>query len=112
MWTDDKLGNYQDNVWKEISAEVPTTGKYRDGFLTSAPVMSFRPNAFGLYDLGGNVWEWVEDGWNTELNERVLRGGSFLDYNPAYLRSSGRPHHLPGYRSAPFGFRVVLVPAK
>jgi len=111
--TADKPGNYQDIVWKEISADMPTTGKYlRDGFLTSAPVMSFRPNAFGLYDLGGNVWEWVEDGWNTELNERVLRGGSFLDYNPAYLRSSGRPHHPPGYRSAPFGFRVVLVPAK
>jgi len=113
IWTEDKLGNYQDLVWKEISAKAPTVGKaYRDGFLTSAPVMNFRPNVFGLYDLGGNVWEWVEDVWNAEQQERVLRGASFLDYNPAKMRSSGRAHHPPGYRSPPFGFRVALVPAK
>jgi formylglycine-generating enzyme required for sulfatase activity len=109
--TADKPGNYQDTVWKEISPSMPAITNYRDGYLTSAPVMSFRPNAVGLYDLGGNVWEWVEDGWNDEQKERVLRGGSFLDYGAA-LRSSARKYHPPGYRSPPFGFRVVLVLAK
>ncbi len=110
--TEDKPGNYQDTVWKEILPDMPAIRNYRDGFPTSAPVMSFRPNAFGLYDLGGNAWEWIEDGWNTEQKERVLRGGSFYDYGSDYLRSSGRAHHPPGHLSQPFGFRVVLDPAK
>ena len=79
------------------------TGVYRK---KTMPVGSFQPNAFGLYDMHGNVWEWVQDCWNKNYNgapangsawlsgtckRRVLRGGSWFD-NPDYMRSA--PHLL------------------
>jgi formylglycine-generating enzyme required for sulfatase activity len=85
-----------------------------------APVGSFGPNGFGLYDMVGNVWEWVEDcyhyryddapqdgsAWRTgDCSNRVVRGGSW-DSNPQSLRSANRDGNTPGDRSNNLGFRV------
>jgi formylglycine-generating enzyme required for sulfatase activity len=87
----------------------------------SAPVGSFAANAFGLYDMAGNVWQWVEDCWHSNYNgaptdgsawttsgdcsRRVLRGGSWV-FNPQRLRSANRSRDAAGYQAWGTGFRV------
>ena len=107
--TQDKAGNYSDASRK---AKAPRGDgqyleDYDDGFPTTAPVMSFKPNQFGLYDMGGNVWEWCEDWFDNTQKEQVLRGTSFYDGgNHSSLLSSYR---VPGNRFNDCGFRCVLV---
>ena len=87
----------------------------------TAPVGSFAANAFGVHDMHGNVYEWVEDCWNPryaraptdgsawrsgDCERRVLRGGSW-NYNPRTLRSANRDWNTTGYRSIYHGFRVA-----
>ncbi len=67
------------------------------------PVGSFQPNGFGLYDVHGNVWEWVED---ADVSSRVLRGGSW-DLDPRGLRSASRVWGDPTLRYNYGGFRVA-----
>jgi formylglycine-generating enzyme required for sulfatase activity len=84
------------------------------------PVDSFAPNAWGLYQVHGNVWEWTEDCWNSnyggapadgsawtagDCNRRVVRGGSW-DYFPPVLRSASRSGLATGNRYYNLGFRV------
>jgi len=107
--TKDQAGNYADESWREKFPAQPWIEKYSDGYPTSAPVMSFKPNKLGLYDLGGNVWEWVDDWWNTAQKDRVLRGGSFDRSDRGPLLSSRRNHDPPGTRNYNYGFRCVLV---
>ncbi len=84
-------------------------------------VHHFAPNPFGLYQVHGNVWEWVEDVWHDSYTDdppsdgsawtigdrggRVLRGGSCID-SPQFLRAACRFSYSPGYRSSGSGFRV------
>ena len=92
-----------------------------DGHADTAPVGSFQPNAFGLYDVLGNVWEWTDDCWNGsyagaptdgspwasgDCTLRVLRGGSW-DYRPDNLRSAYRSRNSAGYRDFSIGFRLA-----
>jgi len=107
--TKDQAGNYADESWHEKFPTQPWMEKYSDGFPTTAPVMSFQPNKLGLYDMGGNVWEWVEDWWNAPKVDRVLRGASFAYDDRGHLLASYRTHHAPGSRGHNRGFRVVMV---
>lgn len=92
-----------------------------DSSLNTTPVASYQANAWGLYDMSGNVWEWVEDRWhdnykdaptdgsawlNGESNSRVLRGGSWSNY-ASELRSGYRNFNTPDERFIYFGFRLA-----
>jgi formylglycine-generating enzyme required for sulfatase activity len=58
------------------------------------PVAKKKPNAFGLYDMIGNMWEWVQDTYGANAEKRILRGGSFYNL-PRDLRVSNRLWALP-----------------
>lgn len=102
-------GNYADSATKARFTGFTVIEGYRDGFATTAPVGSFAANGSGLHDLGGNVWEWCEDKFSSDKEERVLRGGSLLHNDPRTLLSSYRLSDAPGFRDVNIGFRVVLV---
>ncbi|MEE8429699.1 MAG: formylglycine-generating enzyme family protein [Candidatus Desulfatibia sp.] len=97
-----------------------------DGYEVTAPVGSFTPNAFGLYDMLGNVFEWNEDIYgkdaygNHQRNNpvftgdgsyRVIRGGCWYSW-PAGVRCAGRSDHPPNGRDRDYflGFRLVRIP--
>ena len=102
-------------TWDEPFAD------YSDGYWGPAPVGSFVTNPFGLYDLGGNVAEWVEDCWhgsytraprdgrawvNVGCDRRVVRGG-FWGSSPKRSRSAFRLAGSPDQRGPHLGFRVA-----
>ena len=109
------------------------TGNYApnfnaDDFAKTSPVGSFKANKQGLYDMGGNVWQWCEDWYRSGMNDpgvagtlswlnddggrkkyRVVRGASWADEEPNYLLSSFRDRGNPGQRRNNYGFRCVLA---
>ena len=107
------LVNYDGNY---AYASAPK-GQYRQ---QTTDVGTFPPNAFGLYDMHGNVWEWCEDDWRENYinapingsalisgsNTKLLRGGSWI-INPENCRSAFRGSYSLGYYYYYFGFRVV-----
>jgi formylglycine-generating enzyme required for sulfatase activity len=138
-WGDDeasmgRYANVRDRAWKAKFPDVvyqPVEGGMLaenmtvatdDGHAFAAPVGSFVPNAFGLYDMIGNVEEWCQDyygeayyGSSAGRNptgpetgvQRVLRGGSWLDGTPWVCRSAFRSNDLPSDGYSTRGFRVV-----
>ncbi|HSH96359.1 MAG TPA: SUMF1/EgtB/PvdO family nonheme iron enzyme, partial [Roseimicrobium sp.] len=80
-----------------------------DAFEETAPVASFRPNKFGIYDVGGNAWEWCMDTGDTSQQNRVLRGGSWFGYSAGSLLTSYRRYAPANDRHNDQGFRVVIA---
>ncbi|MBF0456510.1 MAG: formylglycine-generating enzyme family protein [Nitrospirae bacterium] len=102
-------------TWKSFDCD--------DGYLVSAPVGSFKPNAFGIYDMLGNAWELVEDVYNAEAytklpkdnplfqgagEYRVERGGGWSN-GPLGVRVSHRAGVSPTFGHRSLGFRLVMV---
>jgi formylglycine-generating enzyme required for sulfatase activity len=79
-----------------------------DSFPTTAPVGSFSPNQFGLFDMGGNVWEWCSDSFKNSIDFRILRGASWRMRSPGDLLSSIEIGNVGHIRLTTYGFRVVL----
>ena len=128
-------GNYLDSAGvAELPASASGWGQVpgSDGYAFTSPVGTFNPNAYGLYDLGGNAWECCEDEYRADLNDeetkkafptlrnepasgatpfRVQRGASWSHYVPGFLRSAYRFYEQQAGRSDRHGFRVVLVSA-
>lgn len=100
-------------TWPMLAAHSCT-----DGFETSAPVGRFAPNRWGLHDMLGNAWEWIEDSYveyhghtpaesaHDEPVLHVLRGGSWA-YGPGQVRCAFRNVMSPTGRSYSVGLRVV-----
>lgn len=133
-WGDTLLigGQWQANIWQ---GEFPEEHQVHDGFEFTAPVKSFPPNGFGLYDISGNVWEWCGDWYQPTyysesprrnprgpadsfdpnepgIPKRVQRGGSFMcnaNYCLGY-RCATRMKGEPSSGAFHCGFRCVLSP--
>jgi formylglycine-generating enzyme len=109
------------NYWQ---GEFPSNNTNEDGFQKRAPVKSFKPNDYGLYDMAGNVWEWTADWYADDYyenspkqnptgaeagEERVMRGGSWMcagNFCTNY-RVAGRSHSTPETGLNNVGFRLV-----
>jgi gliding motility-associated lipoprotein GldK len=135
-------GNLIENLSSKVNSwegEFPVSNSKADGFEKSAPVMSFPPNDFGIYEISGNVWEWTSDWYNVNyyltlasqknisfnpkgadtafnpnnplLSEKIIKGGSFL-CNSSYCASyrvSARMATDPDSSLEHLGFRTVLT---
>ena len=126
-------GNYGDQTYLKSLPGKGWSGplaEYDDGAARTAPVASYTANRLGIFDLGGNVWQWCEDEYKASMNDpdvlkefpafqkeksddgtafRVLRAASWIVNDPLMLRSSSRISDHPERRIERNGFRCVLV---
>lgn len=129
-WGDELMdpltGGWRCNIWQ---GRFPSLNTVDDGWLTTAPASSFAPNAFGLWQTVGNVWEWCADWYSPSYygrsprenptgpdagESRVLRGGSYLchdSYCNRY-RNSARSANTPDSSMGNAGFRTVARPIR
>ena len=106
------VGNYADVTYArenpQFAVKYSVTVGYDDGYPFLAPAGKFPPNSLGIYDLGGNVCEWCEDYYSEHRRWRVLRGGSFSDFDANTLKSAFRRMSDEDSRAPDRGFRLVL----
>ncbi len=118
-----KVGNVADGTFNSKFPREYTI-KAKDGYVFTAPVGKFKPNAFGLYDMHGNAWQWCADWYRDDYYgkspaddptgpdsgcARILRGGSCAS-RPSECRSANRFMFLPDWRTNDIGFRVARSP--
>jgi formylglycine-generating enzyme required for sulfatase activity len=114
-------GKFLGNWWQ---GTFPDKNTVADGFLSRAPVRSFAPNGYGLYDMTGNVWEWTNDWFDENYyaaspkknpqgaaggTEKSIRGGSFLcaENFCSNYRVAGRSRSTPDSGMNNLGFRCA-----
>ena len=132
VWGDEQTpnGKWAANIWQ---GRFPNENTRADGFRGTAPVASFPPNGYGLYDMAGNVWEWCSDWYRPDyyaesptqnpkgppasfdptepgIPKKVLRGGSYLcsDVYCTGYRPSARMKSSPDTGLSHTGFRCVM----
>jgi sulfatase modifying factor 1 len=114
-------GIHQCNIWQ---GKFPDKNQGRDGYMGTAPVHTYQPNGYGIYNMSGNVWEWCADGFTSEYHQvtasanplfnqltarRSMRGGSYLchqSYCNRY-RVAARSSNTPESSTGNCGFRFV-----
>lgn len=123
-WGDDLNpgGEHRCNIWQ---GRFPQDNTADDGYLATAPVRAYAPNAYGLYNMVGNVWEWCADWWSASWHvppsdatridprgpdsgsNRVIRGGSYLCHHSycSRYRLSARSFNAPDSSTGHMGFR-------
>ena len=122
-WGDELGPEWECNIWQ---GDFPHQNTGEDGYLTTAPVRTYRPNGHGLWQVVGNVWEWCADRYDAGYYavsattdprgpdsgaERVLRGGSYLchdSYCNRY-RVAARSGNTPDSAMGNAGFRTVAM---
>jgi hypothetical protein len=110
-----QAGNYCDTTfYQKYKEKYKLTSEsyikdYDDGFADTSPVGSFAVNKFGLYDMGGNVWQWCQDWYDDSQKTRVLRGASLTAVDPRRILSSFRYGLAADSRYINYGFRCVLT---
>jgi sulfatase modifying factor 1 len=114
-------GRHRCNIWQGV---FPTQNTAEDGHVGTAPVKSFKPNGYGLYNVSGNIWEWCHDWFSPDFHStgprvdptgpaagqrKVVRGGSYLchhSYCNRY-RVAARTANTPDSSTGNTGFRCV-----
>ncbi len=123
-WGDELIDDeWRCNIWQ---GEFPRTNSEEDGYLTTAPVRTFQPNGYGLWQMVGNVWEWCADWFGPRYYKfspaenppgpslgaaRAIRGGSYLchdSYCNRY-RNAARSSNTPESSMGNAGFRTVSL---